>query len=123
LGTSATNVLNELLGRFFGERATKPRALSTRKMVEIDGGAVTLRQVEVDGGGPGMDSVVSERLVHRDDLVLVDVGDPDRGPVRPPGAWLEAGGSLEAVVPEQLEEPARAHVMGGRQFLYRSPGP
>jgi hypothetical protein len=26
-------------------------------------GAVTLRQVEVDGGGPGIESVVSERLV------------------------------------------------------------
>ena len=32
------NLLNELFGRFWGEMATNPRALRTRKTVEADGG-------------------------------------------------------------------------------------
>ena len=93
-------------------------------MVEIDGGgAVALRQVEVDGGGPRIEPVVGERLVHRHDLVLVEVGDAGRGPVRPPRPRFEPGGPLEAVAAEQLEEPAGTHVVGGRQLLDRPPGP
>ena len=38
LGRSATKRLNELFGRFWGERVTNPLALSTRKTVETDGG-------------------------------------------------------------------------------------
>ena len=108
LGRSATNRFNELFGRFWGWRVTKPRALSTRKMVETDGDTrVALRQVVVDGRRTGVEAVVGQRLVHGHDLVLVEVGDPGRGRLRPPRPWLQSGGSFEAVAAQQLEEPAR----------------
>ena len=66
-------------------------------MVGTDGRAgVALAQVEVDGGGPGVEAGVGELFAQRHDLVLVEVGDPRRasdlgagsgarGPARPPG--------------------------------------
>ncbi len=98
--------------------------MRTRKIVEIDGGGlVALRQVEVDRGRTGIESVVGQRLVQGHDLVLVDIGDAGRGPMRPPGPWAEAGGSFEAVAAQQLEEPAGTHLVGRRQLLDRPPGP
>ena len=37
LGKSATKRVHELLGRLWGSGVTKPRALSTRQMVDVDG--------------------------------------------------------------------------------------
>jgi hypothetical protein len=86
-------------------------------------GAVSLREVEVDGGSPRIESVIGEFLVHRHDLVLVEVGDAGRRAMGPSGAGFEPGGTLEAVAAEQLEEPAGTHVVGGRQLLDRASGP
>src|ERR1035441_5213685 len=77
----------------------------------------------MDRGRTGIESVVGQRLVHSDDLILVDISDSGRGPVWSPRARLETGGSFEAVAAEQVEEPARAHVMGRCQLLDRPAGP
>jgi hypothetical protein len=87
------------------------------------GAAGALRQVVVDGRRTGIKSVVGQLLVQGHDLVLEEVGNTGRGPMRPQGTWLEAGGSFEAVATQELEEPAGTHLMGPGQLLDRPPGP
>jgi hypothetical protein len=80
---------------------------------------VTLAQVEVDGGRPGVEAGIGQLLAQGHDLVLVDIGDPGRRGPGTTASGLEPGGSLQSVAAEQLEEPARIHVMGPGQLLDR----
>ena len=75
------------------------------------------RHVEVDRLGSGIEAGSGQLFSDPHDLVLVEVGNARRARLGPPRAWLETLRTFEAVAPQQLEEPALAHVVGGRQLL------
>lgn len=84
---------------------------------------VALGEVVVDGLGPGVDPEVAELLSKSHDLLLIEVGNPRRRPLRPPRAWLESGVTLPSVAGEQLVEPAAVHPVRPGKLSKRPPSP
>ena len=76
-------------------------------------------EVEVDGGRPGIEAGIGQLLSQGHDLVLVEIGDSRRRGLGTPASGLEPCRTLQSVAAEQLEEPARMHIMGPGQLLDR----